>query len=71
MGEFVSMVAMTLVVLLFVGVLAMLVKCYHKVEQGSALIRNGLGGTRVSFGGMVIFPIIHRREMMDISVKRI
>ncbi len=71
MGEFVSMVALSLVVLLFIGVLAMLVKCYHKVEQGSALIRNGLGGTRVSFGGMVIFPIIHRREMMDISVKRI
>jgi flotillin len=45
--------------------------CYRKVEQGQAIIRNGMGGTPVSFGGMFVFPIIHRAEMMDISVKRI
>lgn len=54
-----------------IGVILMVFKCYHKVEQGTALIRNGLGGTRVSFGGMFIFPVIHRKEMMDISVKRV
>ena len=57
--------------LLAVGIVAMFVNCYHKVEQGSALIRNGVGGTRVSFGGMLVFPVIHRYELMDISVKRI
>jgi uncharacterized membrane protein YqiK len=48
-----------------------IIKCYHRVSQGEALIRNGIGGTRVSFSGMVVWPIIHRDEYMDISVKRI
>lgn len=47
------------------------IKLYQKVEQGKALIRNGFGGTRVSFGGMLIIPIMHRAEVMNISVKRI
>jgi len=52
-------------------VLTLLIRCYHKVEQGKALIRNGVGGTRVSFIGMIVLPVLHRREIMDISVKRI
>jgi uncharacterized membrane protein YqiK len=60
-----SLVALVVVVVLVV------VKCYRKVEQGEALIRNGVGGTRVSFSGMVVWPIIHRAEFMDIAVKRI
>ncbi len=59
------------IVLLGVGFLALLIKCYQKVCQGQALIRNGIGGTRVSFSGMFVIPILHRVEYMDISVKRI
>jgi flotillin len=59
------------VVLFGVGFLALLVRCYQKVSQGQALIRNGIGGTRVSFSGMFVIPILHRVEYMDISVKRI
>ncbi|MDX2225792.1 MAG: SPFH domain-containing protein [Verrucomicrobiae bacterium] len=44
---------------------------YHNVDQGQALIRNGLGGTSVSFSGMTVWPIIHRLEYMDITVKRV
>ena len=58
-------------VLFGVGFLALLVKCYQKVCQGQALIRNGVGGTKVSFSGMFVIPILHRAEYMDISVKRI
>jgi uncharacterized membrane protein YqiK len=58
-------------VLFGVGFLALLVKCYQKVSQGQALIRNGVGGTRVSFSGMFVIPILHKAEYMDISVKRI
>ncbi|MGK0187610.1 MAG: flotillin [Verrucomicrobiales bacterium] len=54
---------------LFIAVIAM--RCWRKVDQGRALIRNGMGGTRVNFSGMFVFPIIHRVEIMDISVKRI
>jgi uncharacterized membrane protein YqiK len=59
------------IVLFSVGFLALLVKCYQKVSQGQALIRNGVGGTRVSFSGTFVIPILHKAEYMDISVKRI
>lgn len=44
---------------------------YRKVKKGTALIRTGFGGTRVNFNGMLVFPIFHRLETMDISLKRI
>ena len=47
------------------------IRCYRKVAQGQALIRNGIGGTKVTFTGMIVWPIIHRAEYMDIFVKRI
>ena len=59
----------TLIVI--VGCLALLMKCYRKVSQGEALIRNGVGGTKVIFSGKIVIPIMHKAEYMDISVKRI
>ncbi|MFT5413465.1 MAG: flotillin, partial [Verrucomicrobiales bacterium] len=61
------------VVIIFVAVmfLILLLKCYKKVPQGKALVRNGIGGTLVRFTGMFVVPIFHRVELMDISVKRI
>ncbi|MBN1852079.1 MAG: flotillin family protein, partial [Pirellulales bacterium] len=45
---------------------------YRKVARGTAIVRTGgPGGVRVSFAGIFVFPIIHRMELMDISVKRI
>jgi uncharacterized membrane protein YqiK len=51
--------------------LMVLIKCYRKVLQGQALIRNGMGGTKVCFSGMLVIPVLHRAEYMDVSVKRI
>jgi uncharacterized membrane protein YqiK len=59
------------VVIIVVGFIAMIIKCYKKVSQGEALIRNGMGGTKVSFSGMFVIPVLHRVEFMDVSVKRI
>ncbi len=42
-----------------------------KVSKGNALIRTGQGGTKVAFDKMVYFPILHRLEGIDISLKRI
>jgi len=64
-------VGLVLTVLVAFGLLYMFVKLYQKVDQGTALVRNGVGGTQVSFSGMFVIPIIHRAERMDISVKRI
>lgn len=69
-----TMTIVTAVIFVFIilfGVLAMIAKFYVKVEQGTALVRTGIGQTRVSFSGMIVVPIIHRKEFMDISVKRI
>jgi uncharacterized membrane protein YqiK len=57
--------------LLTLGFLIFCIRCYHKVAQGFAIVRNGWRGTAVSFSGMVVLPIIEKAELMDISVKRI
>jgi flotillin len=51
--------------------LGVVIKCFVKIEQGRALVRTGMGETKVSFSGMLVFPVIHRKEIMDISLKRI
>lgn len=53
------------------AVMIMFSRFYRKVQQGQAIVRNGVGGTKVSFNGMVVIPVIHQIEHMDISVKRI
>ena len=64
-------VVLVVIVVMATGFFALLLKCYKKVSQGQALIRNGVGGTKVSFSGKFVIPILHRVEYMDVSVKRI
>lgn len=64
-------VLLFLAIIVLMGVVAMVVKLYQRVEQGTALVVNRPSGTKVSFSGMVVYPFIHRAERMDISVKRI
>ena len=54
-----------------VGFIMLVLKCWRKVTQGTALVRNGWGGTQVKFDGMFVIPIFHKVELMDISVKKI
>lgn len=58
-------------VLCFVGFIALVIKCYRKVPQGTALVKNGAGGTKVTFDGMIAIPVIHKIELMDITVKKV
>src|SRR5512136_2753116 len=62
---------LVILIIILVGVFAMIVRCYRKVDQGKALVRNGMGGTKVSFSGIIVLPIVHKVEIMDISVKRV
>jgi len=59
--------------LFIVGVLTAVAKFYRKVDQGQALIVNKMQATgpSVTFTGSLVVPIIHRAEVMDISVKTI
>ena len=57
---------------LVLGIVGMLAKFYRKVDQGRALIINPLRGEPwVTFTGGVVWPVINRGEIMDISVKTI
>lgn len=56
---------------LIAGVIILISRFYRKVHQGQAIVRNGIGGTKVSFNGMLVIPIAHHAEYMDISVKRV
>lgn len=64
-------VAIVIVILLAVGIPSLILKAYRKSTQGQALIRTGWSDTKVSFGGVFVFPIIHKMEAMDITVKTI
>jgi flotillin len=44
---------------------------YRKAQRGQALIKSGARGTKVSFNGMTVYPVVERMETMDISLKRV
>jgi uncharacterized membrane protein YqiK len=54
-----------------IGFIALVIKMYHKASQGEALVRTGAGGTKVGFSGLIVIPILHRLEVMDITLKTI
>ena len=59
--------------LMFLAVAALIaiIKMYRKALQGQALVRTGAGGTKVFFSGTIIFPVFHKLEIMDITLKTI
>ncbi len=63
--------AVVVLVVVSIAFVTLASQFYKKVEQGEAIIRNGMGGTKVSFSGMFVVPVIHFWERMEISVKRI
>lgn len=64
-------VAIGIGLLILFGTAAVYAMLFRKTEKGKALVRTGLGGTKVSFDGIIVVPIFHRLEVIDISVKRI
>ncbi|EAY30252.1 conserved hypothetical protein [Microscilla marina ATCC 23134] len=47
----------------------MFAKFFKKATQGKALVRTGSGGLKVSFNKMMVLPVFHKLEIMDISLK--
>jgi len=65
-------VAVGVLALLILGLFAVFAKFYHKVEQGYAMIVNTLRAEpEVTFTGGMVYPIIHKAELMEISLKTI
>jgi len=66
------LIGLGILVGLLVGAAVIVAKFYRKVDQGRALIINKMKtDPEVTFTGGVVYPIIHRAEVMDISVKTI
>lgn len=58
--------------LVFFGLIVMLISWYKKVPQGKAIIRTGVGGTKVAIeNGIIVVPGIQMYEVMDLSVRTI
>ncbi|MEU4802352.1 SPFH domain-containing protein [Actinosynnema sp. NPDC023587] len=63
------LVAVALVV--FTALLFMISRLFRKIEQGKALIISKVRKVDVTFTGAIVLPVLHRAEVMDISVKTI
>ena len=50
---------------------ALVLSWYKKVPQGKAIVRTGAGGVKISFNGIIVVPVFHKMEMMDISIKKV
>ncbi|AEF21032.1 flotillin family protein [Pseudomonas fulva] len=63
------LVGVGLVALLIIGLLALFKAFYIKVPQGTALIVNDMSSTpKVHFTGALVYPVIHLKEFMKISL---
>ncbi|GAA4505056.1 hypothetical protein GCM10023191_060270 [Actinoallomurus oryzae] len=63
-------VLLAAILLVFAGVIVML-RLFRKVEQGHVLIVSKIKKVHVTFTGAIVLPILHKAEVMDISVKTI
>lgn len=64
-----TLVIIGVVLFLIVG---LIIKWYKKPVHGRALVRSGTGGTNVKFDkGMFVIPVLHKLEIMDITLKTI
>lgn len=77
MEEILSLLSSTIGVIaigaavLIVGIFILIARFYHRAFRGQALIRTGPKNVKVSFKGIIVVPVIHRLEKMDISLKTI
>lgn len=69
MGFELIMIIVGAIVFFAFGVLALYSKFNKKVTQGKALVRTGGKELKVSFNRMLVYPIFHKLEIMDISLK--
>lgn len=66
----IAVLAGVALLLVLIGLL-LVTKLFRKVEQGKALIVSKIRKVDVTFTGSVVLPVLHKAEVMDISVKTI
>jgi uncharacterized membrane protein YqiK len=72
LGLYPVLVVVVIIAFLLFGLLALVARFYRQVDQGRALVINTMRAEPVvAFTGAVVYPIINRAEVMDLSVKTI
>jgi len=57
---------------MFIGVLILIGRTWRQVDQGRAMIVNKMGNEpKVTFTGAIVWPVVNKMEVMDLSVKTI
>ncbi|MCT9932348.1 flotillin family protein [Planotetraspora sp. A-T 1434] len=64
-------VLLAVLLLVVIGLMFVISRLFNKVEQGKALIVSKVRNVDVTFTGAVVLPVLHKAEVMDISVKTI
>jgi uncharacterized membrane protein YqiK len=64
-------VMLAVALLVAIGILFTVTRLFRKIEQGKALIISKVRKVDVTFTGAVVLPVLHKAEVMDISVKTI
>ena len=66
------LLAITVLAGFLIGAFFLYASFYKKVDQGNAMIVNTTRSEPdVTFTGRLVIPVIHRREIMNISLKTI
>ncbi|WP_420552820.1 flotillin family protein [Tenacibaculum aiptasiae] len=65
------MVIIAFIAIVILGLLFWIISMYKKIVQGKVLVRTGFGGTKVFFNAGMVIPVLHKQEIMDISVKKL
>ncbi|GAB3151241.1 hypothetical protein GCM10027290_40060 [Micromonospora sonneratiae] len=64
-------VLLGVILLVVICIMFIVSRLFRKVEQGKALIISKVRRVDVTFTGAVVLPVLHKAEIMDISVKTI
>jgi uncharacterized membrane protein YqiK len=62
-------VALAVGLIVLIALVVMIMRLFKKVEQGKALIISKTRDVHVTFTGAVVLPVLHKAEIMDISLK--
>jgi len=71
MGFSAIIITIAVIIFLFFAIAAFIASMYKKVAPGQAIVKTGAGGTKVAFDGMIVLPVVHRFEVMDIALKKV
>ncbi len=65
------LIVMIAIIIVIVGLAVWFISMYKKIIQGKVIVRTGAGGTKVFFNAGLVVPVLHKMEIMDISVKKL